>query len=80
MQGPFASKTVSWGVDDRFSSIRIKNYGEKSTCVEMRLPSGLSNPYLVMAATIAAGISQKYLVNIMLQVVFIFKPWQVWMD
>jgi len=55
-KGPMGFKTTSYGIDNRFKSVRIKNYGPKSSCIEMRGPSGLSNPYLVMAGTVAAGL------------------------
>ncbi len=47
---------ASWGVDDRFSSYRMKNFGPTSSYVENRIPSGTANPYLIMAVTIAAGL------------------------
>jgi len=56
MAGAWAPSTASWGFDNRFTSIRVKNFGKTSTYIENRIPSGLANPYLVMAATIAAGL------------------------
>ena len=47
---------ASWGVDDRFSTYRMKNFGPTSSYIENRVPSGTANPYLVMAVTIAAGL------------------------
>eukprot|EP01083_Nonionella_stella_P129903 394175_1 len=47
---------VTWGHQNRISAFRYKIRDESSTCVENRLPSSAANPYLVMAATLAAGI------------------------
>ena len=47
---------ANWGIDNRKSSFRVKNVGEKGTYIENRLPTAMSNPYLVMAATLAAGL------------------------
>ncbi len=48
--------TPSWGIDDRVSTYRVKNYSPSSTLIENRIASGSCNPYLVMAANVAAGI------------------------
>jgi len=48
---------ANWGVQDRFSAFRVKNSTAQETYVENRIPGGSANPYLVMAATVAAGIS-----------------------
>ena len=45
-----------WGIDDRNSMIRAQNEGPDRTYLENRIPSGLANPYLVMAGTLAAGM------------------------
>ena len=46
----------NWGIDDRLTSYRVKNLSPSATYVENRLPGGSANPYLVFAATIAAGL------------------------
>ena len=46
----------SWGVDDRYSTLRVKNYGPRSAYIENRVPSGVVNPYLALAVNIAAGL------------------------
>jgi glutamine synthetase len=46
----------SWGVDNRYTTLRVKNYGPSASYVENRVPSGLVNPYLALAANIAAGL------------------------
>lgn len=52
----YAPSNVSWGVQDRSASVRVKASGDDSTHIEVRVPSALSNPYLVAAATLAAGL------------------------
>ena len=53
---PWAPDRSDWGLDDRQVSFRVKAGSPASTYVENRLPSGSFNPYLAVAATIAAGI------------------------
>lgn len=48
----FAPYTASWGYDDRTASIRVPS---GTTRIENRIPSADANPYLVAAATLAAG-------------------------
>jgi glutamine synthetase len=52
----YAPSNVSWGVQDRSASVRVKASRDQSTHMEVRVPSALSNPYLVAATTIAAGL------------------------
>ena len=49
--------TADWGIDDRFVTLRVKNNGKDGTYIECRLPSGSSNPYLVTASVLAAGLN-----------------------
>ena len=53
---PWAPNIADWNYDDRAVLLRVKNEKEKSTYMENRLPSSIANPYIVMAATIAAGL------------------------
>ncbi|XP_067672726.1 lengsin-like [Haliotis asinina] len=53
---PWAPGSIFWGIEDRDASLRVKNHGPSGTYLENRIPSGRSNPYIVMAATIAAGL------------------------
>ncbi|KAH9515321.1 hypothetical protein Btru_014165 [Bulinus truncatus] len=48
-------KLANWGVEDRLSYLRIKTE-KKNVYVENRLPSSASNPYLDVAAILAAGM------------------------
>ncbi|MEO1095794.1 MAG: glutamine synthetase family protein [Cyanobacteria bacterium J06638_28] len=52
----FAPSNVSWGIEDRTAMVRVKATGDDGTHLEMRAGSGLSNPYLSAAATLAAGL------------------------
>jgi glutamine synthetase len=52
----FSPTNISWGFEDRSSLVRIKGGSAASRHVEYRAPTALSNPYLVGAALIAAGL------------------------
>ena len=52
----FAPSNVSWGVEDRSASVRIKASRDQRQHLEVRVPSALSNPYLTAATTLAAGL------------------------
>jgi glutamine synthetase len=53
---PVAPATVAWGIENRTAAFRMKYLGTQSGHIENRLPRGASNPYLVMAGTLAAGL------------------------
>ncbi len=53
--GSFAPTALVWGMDNRTCAFRVVGHG-KSLRVENRLPGGDVNPYLVLAAMIAAGL------------------------
>lgn len=52
----YAPSNISWGVQDRSASVRIKASRDQAQHLEVRVPSALSNPYLVAASVIAAGL------------------------
>ncbi|HEU5225255.1 MAG TPA: glutamine synthetase family protein [Actinomycetota bacterium] len=52
----FSPTNVSWGYEDRSALIRVKGGSPASKHIEYRAPSALSNPYLVGAALIQAGL------------------------
>ena len=52
----FSPTNISWGLEDRTALVRIKGGSAKSTHVENRAPTGLSNPYLVSAALLGTGL------------------------
>jgi glutamine synthetase len=53
--GSFAPTAVAWGQDNRTCSMRVVGHGE-GLRVENRLPGADVNPYLALAAMIAAGL------------------------
>lgn len=52
----FAPINVSWGYENRTVGIRVKGARGENTHIENRMPCGASNPYLVLAASVAAGV------------------------
>jgi len=53
--GSFAPTALAWGLDNRTCAFRVLGHG-KSLRVENRLPGGDVNPYLALAAMLAAGL------------------------
>jgi glutamine synthetase len=53
--GSFAPTAVAWGWDNRTCAVRIVGHGD-SLRFENRVPGGDVNPYLAVAAMIAAGL------------------------
>jgi glutamine synthetase len=53
--GSFAPTAIAWGMDNRTCAFRVLGHG-KSLRVENRLPGGDVNPYLALAAMLAAGL------------------------
>jgi glutamine synthetase len=56
VEGHWAPTTLSWGIDNRTTSIRVILGEEKSQRLELRVPGSDVNPYLAMAASLASGI------------------------
>jgi glutamine synthetase len=54
--GTWAPINATWGEDNRTTAIRSISGSAKSTRVELRLSAADMNPYLAMAASIAAGV------------------------
>ncbi len=52
----FAPTNATWGFENRTTAIRVKATRDDGTHIENRLGSGGSNPYLLMAACLAAGM------------------------
>jgi glutamine synthetase len=53
--GSFAPTAVAWGRDNRTCALRVVGHGA-SLRLENRVPGGDVNPYLAVAAMIAAGL------------------------
>jgi glutamine synthetase len=54
-EGSFAPTAVAWGRDNRTCALRAVGHGP-ATRIENRAPGGDVNPYLALAAMIAAGL------------------------
>ncbi len=52
----FSPSNISWGLEDRSALVRVKGGRPASKHIEYRAPSALSNPYLVGAALLQAGL------------------------
>lgn len=52
----YAPSNISWGVQDRSASVRVKASGDENTHIEVRAPAAMANPYLVAASIIASGL------------------------
>jgi glutamine synthetase len=53
----FSPTNISWGFEDRSALVRVKRGSVEATHIENRGPTALSNPYLVGAALLAAGLA-----------------------
>jgi glutamine synthetase len=56
VDGYWAPTKVTWGVDNRTVAFRVIPGSAKSTRVEVRVTGSDINPYLAMAASLAAGL------------------------
>lgn len=52
----FAPMNVTWGYEDRTAAVRVKGGRQEDTRLENRIPCAASNPYLVAAGILAAGL------------------------
>ena len=55
VDGSFAPTAVAWGLDNRTCALRVVGHGS-GLRVENRVPGGDVNPYLAVAAMVAAGL------------------------
>jgi glutamine synthetase len=56
VDGFWAPVKPTWGMDNRTASFRVIAGSPKATRLETRCPGADVNPYLAMAAVIAAGL------------------------
>lgn len=56
VEGAWAPTTITWGLDNRTTALRALPGSPKSTRLETRVPGSDVNPYLAMAASLAAGL------------------------
>jgi glutamine synthetase len=55
IEGMWAPTTLTWGIDNRTTAIRVLPSSQKSTRIELRVVGSDVNPYLAMAASLASG-------------------------
>lgn len=55
--GTFAPPGLSWGYENRTACLRVVGHDPDTLRVENRLAGADTNPYLIVAATLAAGIA-----------------------
>jgi glutamine synthetase len=56
LPGSFVGNSTTWSVESRGTTLRIINFDPSATRIENRLPGADGNPYLVLAAHMAAGL------------------------
>lgn len=56
VEGSWAATSVSWGIENRTTALRVVNHSPASMRLETRVPGADINPYLGMAAALASGI------------------------
>ena len=56
VEGAWAPTTLTWGMDNRTTALRIITSGEKSARLETRVVGSDVNPYLAMAGCLASGL------------------------
>jgi glutamine synthetase len=55
-EGAWAPTTLTWGIENRTTALRVINTNHGYARLETRVPGSDSNPYLAMAAALASGI------------------------
>jgi len=56
VEGAWAPTTLTWGVDNRTTALRVLNGSNQSCRLETRVVGADVNPYLAMAASLASGL------------------------
>ncbi len=56
IEGSWSPTSVSWGIENRTTALRVINQNEGSMRLEHRVPGADANPYLSMAAALASGL------------------------
>lgn len=56
VEGAWAPTTLTWGIDNRTVALRVLAGGKKATRIETRVVGSDTNPYLAIAACLAAGL------------------------
>jgi len=56
VEGAWSATTVSWGIENRTTALRVINHVASATRLETRVPGADANPYLSLAASVASGL------------------------
>lgn len=56
VEGAWAPTTLTWGIDNRTTALRVLNNSSTSCRIETRVVGSDVNPYLAMAASLASGL------------------------
>jgi glutamine synthetase len=56
VEGSWAATSVSWGIENRTTALRVIPHSPSSMRVEHRVPGADTNPFLSMAAALASGL------------------------
>ena len=56
VEGAWAPTTITWGIENRTTALRVINTNSKYTRLETRVPGSDANPYLAMSAALASGL------------------------
>ena len=56
-EGTFAPPALTWGIENRTTAFRVVGHDAATLRMENRLPGSDANPYLTVAATLAAGLA-----------------------
>lgn len=56
VEGSWAPTSTAWGIENRTTAYRVINGSESAIRIENRVPGADANPYLTMAASLAAGL------------------------
>ena len=56
VEGAWASTSVSWGIENRTTALRVINRNKNGMRLETRVPGADANPYLSLSAALASGL------------------------
>lgn len=56
VKGAWSSTSVSWGIENRTTALRVINHNPDDARLETRVPGADTNPYLSLAASLASGL------------------------
>ena len=56
VEGAWSATTVSWGIENRTTALRVINHVPAAMRLETRAPGADANPYLSLAASLASGL------------------------